>query len=114
MRPKHPERYTTAKQIFKHLLSIYKDANKLKNAKKDFRDLIMHKYTNYQTFETEFLHLAGEAEIPTANYKNKFMDKLLFDLQKMVAAKHAEDGIFIEFRKIITQSAHTLKTINKA
>jgi hypothetical protein len=114
MRPEHPKQYTIAEQIFEHLLSIYKDANKLKNAKKDFCNLMMHKYTDYQTFETEFLHLAGEAEIPTANYKDKFMDKLLFNLQKMVAAKHAKDRIFIKFRKIVAQSAHTLKTINKA
>jgi hypothetical protein len=75
---------------------------------------MMYKCADYQTFETEFLHLAGEAEIPTANYKDEFMDKLMFDLQKMVAAKHAEDRIFMEFCKIVVQSAHTLKTINKA
>jgi hypothetical protein len=114
MRPKHPERYITAEQIFEYLLSIYKDANKLKNTKKNFRNLIIYKCADYQIFKTKFLHLAGEAEIPTANYKNEFMDKLLFDLQKMVATKHAKDRIFIEFCKIVAQSAYTLKMINKA
>jgi hypothetical protein len=38
----------------------------------------------------------------------------LFDLQKMIAVKHAEDGTFIEFHKVIVQAAHTLKTIDKA
>jgi hypothetical protein len=61
----------------------------------------MHKYTNYQTFETKFLHLASEAEILTANYKNKFIDKLIFNLQKIITAKHAKNRIFIEFHKII-------------
>jgi hypothetical protein len=73
----------------------------LKNAKKDFCNLIIHKYADYQTFKTKFLHLASKAEIPTANYKNKFIDKLLFNLQKIVAAKHIKDRIFIEFRKIV-------------
>jgi hypothetical protein len=61
----------------------------------------MYKYADYQTFETKFLYLASEAEIPTANYKNKFIDKLSFDLQKIVAAKYAKDRIFIKFRKIV-------------
>jgi hypothetical protein len=114
MRPEHPEHYSTAEQIFEYLSSIYKDANKSKNAKKDFRDLIIHKCIDYQTFKTKFLHLAGKAEIHTADYKDKFISKLLFNLQKIVAVKHAKDRTFIEFCKVVVQAAHTLKTIDKA
>jgi hypothetical protein len=47
MRPEHSKQYTTAKQIFEYLLNIYKNANKLKNIKKNFCNFIMHKYANY-------------------------------------------------------------------
>src|SRR5262245_53596785 len=41
MRPEHPEHYVLAEDVFEHLSSIYVDANKLQNAKTDFRRLVM-------------------------------------------------------------------------
>ncbi|KGM91419.1 uncharacterized protein PADG_12491 [Paracoccidioides brasiliensis Pb18] len=112
MEEDHPERYQTAEEIFEHLKSIYEDANKLQNAKSDYRKLIMRNGDNYHEFVTKFLHLAGEAKIARGDYKTDFNDKLSFDLQKMVAVANATTDTYAEFQKICVQAAHTLQTIN--
>ncbi|EEH17366.1 hypothetical protein PABG_07362 [Paracoccidioides brasiliensis Pb03] len=112
MEEDHPERYQTAEEIFEHLKSIYEDANKLQNAKSDYRKLIMRNGDNYHEFVTKFLHLAGEAKIAKEDYKTDFNDKLSFDLQRTVAVANATTNTYAEFQKICAQAAHTLQTIN--
>ncbi|KAL1971411.1 hypothetical protein VTN31DRAFT_2343 [Thermomyces dupontii] len=68
MRDDHPERYQTAEEIFEHLSSIYVDPNKLQIAKDEYRDLVMRNGDDSHAFLTKFLHLAGEAQIPTSDY----------------------------------------------
>ena len=59
---------TTAEEMLKHLETISQDANKEANAKREFRKLNMRATDKFQDFLTNFLHLAGEAQIPATMY----------------------------------------------
>jgi hypothetical protein len=80
MRKNHPEYYITVKEMFKHLLSIYKNTNKLQQAKNNYRKLVIKNNNNYYSFLTEFLYLAEEAQVAKGDYKSNFMHKLSFKL----------------------------------
>jgi hypothetical protein len=54
--------------MLKHLEKISQDANKEANAKREFRKLNMRATDKFQDFLTNFLHLAGEAQIPATMY----------------------------------------------
>ncbi|EEH44962.2 uncharacterized protein PADG_08611 [Paracoccidioides brasiliensis Pb18] len=112
MKENHPEQYQTAEEIFEHLKSIYKNANKLQNAKSDYHKLIMCNENNYHEFITKFLHLADEVKIVKEDYKTDFNDKLFFDLQRTVTVVNAIINTYAEFQKICAQTAHILQTIN--
>ena len=56
---------TTAEEMLKHLETISQDAN---NAKREFRKLNMRATDKFQDFLTNFLHLAGEAQISATMY----------------------------------------------
>ena len=53
--------YTTYEEVLEHLQSIYKDPNRLFNAKNDFRKLFMKPSQAFHDFHTHFLHLSGQA-----------------------------------------------------
>lgn len=114
MRDDHPERYQTAEEIFEHLSSIYVDPNKLQIAKDEYRDLVMRNGDDSHAFLTKFLHLAGEAQIPTSDYRPDLLRKPSPSLKRMVAASFATTKTFKEFQDICSQSAHVLKGIESA
>ncbi|MGH7239444.1 MAG: hypothetical protein ACREHG_05175, partial [Candidatus Saccharimonadales bacterium] len=111
LRKGHPEQYQTAEEVFTHLKEIYEDPNKLENAKKEFRALIMKNGMNYHDFLTSFLHLAGEAQISKTDIRSEFRSKLSFELQKMVALAYANTTTFQEFQRQCSIAAHTLSDI---
>ena len=47
-----------------YLSSIYEDALKVQNAWFDYRSLMMKTTETFSSFQTRFLHLAGQARIP--------------------------------------------------
>lgn len=94
MREDYPEKYLTADEVFEHLKEIYENSNKLLNAKNEYRCLVMRNNDDYHEFVTKFLHLVGEVEVSTEDYKHDFMDKLSHDMQKSVAAVHVTTKTF--------------------
>jgi hypothetical protein len=75
--------YTTAEEMLKHLETIFQDANKEANAKREFRKLNMRATDKFQDFLTDFLHLAGEAQIPATMYKDELYQRVTWKLQEM-------------------------------
>jgi hypothetical protein len=86
---------------------VYKDPDKLQNAKSDFRKLFIKNSSDFQTFRTEFLHLASEAKIPREDYVQEFFGKLFFKMKSHVAA-HKTSKLFKEFEAICNSVALTL------
>ena len=76
------DKFETADEIFEYLELIYLDLNRLRNAKNEFRRLIIRKGDTYHGFLIKFLHLTGEAQISRDEYKDKLNNKFAFDLRK--------------------------------
>ena len=89
------DRFTTANEMFGHLTTIYRDPNKLQNAKYDFKRLVMKKNDKFHDFLTKFLHLAGEAKVPKSEYKFELNSKLSFDLRRAVITNFISESTFI-------------------
>jgi hypothetical protein len=62
--------------MIQHLAAIYVNPNKVRDAKYNYNRLIMKPYQPFVKFQTQFLHLAGEAQIPAENLQLDLYDKL--------------------------------------
>jgi hypothetical protein len=106
MKPDHPEAYQTAQEMFDHLAEVYEDHNKVAKDKDKFRKLMMRNGDDFQTFRTEFLHLAGETKLAKNDWNDEFFRKLSFQMQPLVATK--KNGTFKELEKACFDVAPTL------
>ena len=68
--------YEDSTGILKHLDEIFGDPNRLINAKRGYRELLMKPGNEFNTFLSEFLHLADEAGVPLTSRKEDFYQKL--------------------------------------
>ena len=74
--------FTSEQEMVSHLSSIYKDPFKTQNARLDYRSLMMKATKTFSAFQTRFLHLAGQAQIPAEDLLPDLFDKLTLDLQR--------------------------------
>jgi hypothetical protein len=79
-----PIRFTTVREMLQHLASIYVNPNKVRDAQYEFRRLRMQATQAFSEFQTTFLHLAGEGQVPRSSYRLDLFDKLPSYLQKML------------------------------
>lgn len=79
-----PVRFTTVREMLQHLASIYVNPNKVRDAQYEFHRLRMQTTQTFSEFQTTFLHLAGEGQVPRSNYRLDLYDKLPPYLQKML------------------------------
>src|SRR5438045_8405757 len=71
--------------MVQHLATIYINPNKVRNAKYDYNHLIMRTGQTFAEFQTQFLHLAGKAQIPRESLHLDLYDKLTTPLQEKLA-----------------------------
>ena len=71
--------------MIKHLASIYKDPFQVRNARRDYRKLMMRSTETFTDFYTRFLHLASEGQIPDEDLRLDLYDKLTLELQRAIA-----------------------------
>ena len=71
-----PIRFATAQEMIQHLATIYVNPNKVRDAKYDYNRLTMKTSQTFVDFQTQFLHLAGEAQIPAASLRLDLYDRL--------------------------------------
>jgi Zinc knuckle len=76
--------FESAEDMIQHLASIYEDPFKVQNARLDYKALMMKPSEKFTEFQTKFLHLAGQAQIPEADLMPDLFDKLTLDLQRAV------------------------------
>jgi len=79
-----PFRFTSFREMLGHLASIYVNPNKVRDAQYEYRRLRMEIGQTFSTFQTKFLHLAGEGQIPQSSYRLDLFDKLPAYLQRML------------------------------
>jgi hypothetical protein len=80
LRPRYddesPVRFTSAQEMIQHLAAIYVNPNKVRDARYNYNRLMMKPSQPFVEFQTQFLHLAGEAQIPAENLQLDLYDKL--------------------------------------
>jgi hypothetical protein len=79
-----PIRFISFREMLQHLASIYINPNKVRDAQYEYRRLRMETGQSFATFQTKFLHLAGEGQTPRASYRLDLFDKLPVHLQRML------------------------------
>ena len=78
-------RFTTAQEMIQHLAAIYVNPNKVRDARYDYNRLMMKPGQPFVEFQTQFLHLAGEAQTPAENLRLDLYDKLTTQMQEKLA-----------------------------
>ena len=80
-----PVRFTSVDEMIRHLAAIYVNPNKVRDARYDYNRLMMKPNQPFAEFQTQFLHLAGEGQVPLENYRLDLYDKLTIRLQEKIA-----------------------------
>jgi Zinc knuckle len=80
-----PFRFVSATEMIQHLTSIFVNPNKVRDARYDYNKLVMRTGQAFTEFQTTFLHLAGEAQIPSTSLRLDLYDKLTIQLQTPIA-----------------------------
>ena len=79
-----PVRFTSTKETFQHLAAIYVNPNKVRDAQFEYHRLRMQATQTFSEFQTTFLHLAGEGQVPKPSLRLDLYDKLPPHLQRML------------------------------
>jgi hypothetical protein len=82
-----PMRFATAQEMIQHLATIYVNPNRVRDAKYDYNRLTMKTSQTFVEFQTQFLHLAGKAQIPAESLRLDLFDRLTTQLQEKLAAQ---------------------------
>jgi hypothetical protein len=80
-----PTRFTTVAEMIQHLASIYVNPNKVRDARYSYSKLVMRTGQPFAEFQTTFLHLAGEGQVPADSLRLDLYDKLTTPLQERLA-----------------------------
>jgi hypothetical protein len=100
LRPRYDDesqvRFTTAQEMIQHLAAIYVNPNKVRDARYDYNRLMMKPSQPFVEFQTQFLHLAGEAQTPAENLRLDLYDKLTTQLQEKLAVHLRTLDTFVE------------------
>jgi hypothetical protein len=78
------EPFLSEEEMIDHLSSIYEDPFRVQNARLGYKSLNMKTTETFSAFQTRFLHLAGQAQIPQEDLLPDLFDKLTLDLQRAV------------------------------
>jgi hypothetical protein len=91
LQPRYSEtsqlRSTSVQEMYQHLETIFVNPNKVRDAQFDYNRLTMKPSQTFVEFQTEFLYLAGEAEIPAQSLRLDLYDRLTTQLQEKLAAQ---------------------------
>jgi hypothetical protein len=89
LQPRYDEdsqtRFTSAKEMLTYLASIYVNPNAVRDARHEYNALAMKPSQPFSEFQTQFLHLAGQAEIPRESLRMDLYDRVTTALQRGIA-----------------------------
>jgi hypothetical protein len=78
-------RFKSATEMIQHLAAIYVNPNKTRDARYAYGRLMIKANQPFAEFQTTFLHLAGEGEVPADNLHIDLYNKLTTSLQERLA-----------------------------
>ena len=97
--------------MIQHLAARYVNPNKVRDARYDYNRLMMKPSQPFIEFQTQFLHLAGEAQIPEDNLCLDLYDKLTTWMQEKLAVQLRTLDTFTELSACCLSLDSELKRI---
>lgn len=89
LQPRYDEdsqtRFVSAREMLAYLASIYVNPNAVRDARHDYNSLTMKHGQLFSEFQTQFLHLAGQAQVPQESWRMDLYDRVTTTLQKGIA-----------------------------
>ncbi|PMD26102.1 hypothetical protein NA56DRAFT_336499 [Hyaloscypha hepaticicola] len=89
LQPRYDEdsqtRFIIAKEMLDYLASIYINPNAIREARHDYNSLLMKPSQSFSEFQTQFLYLAGKAQVPRESLRIDLYDRVTTALQKGIA-----------------------------
>ena len=100
LRPRYIEgaanRFLSEEEMISYLTSVYEDPFKIQNARLEYKSLMMKVSETFLAFQTRFLYLAGQAQVPTEDQMPDMFDKLTLDLQRAALPFYTSAGTLQE------------------
>ena len=109
--PRAVNPFQTANSMVIHLDSILEDPFQVKNARRDYRKLMMRSTETFTDFYTQFLHLAGEGQIPDEDLRPDLYDKLTLELQRAIAPMEGTLDTLEDLQKAVLRLDQNLRQI---
>ena len=78
-------RFVSAMEMVQLLASVFVNPNLVRDARYDYSRLVMAAGQPFTEFQTQFLHLAGQAQTPAEDLRLDLYDKLTTQLQRGIA-----------------------------
>ena len=78
-------RFVSATEMLQLLATIFVNPNQVRDARYDYSCLRMTARQSFAKFQTQFLHLASQAQIPAEDLRLDLYDKLTTQLQRGIA-----------------------------
>jgi Zinc knuckle. len=88
----NPQAYTTVIELYKHMVELWSNPNKQKDARALFRKLTMDKTEKFQDFYAEFTRLVAEGHISQQDLKDELNTKLWWKLQEAVMVYYNDNS----------------------
>ncbi|EED18927.1 retrotransposon polyprotein, putative [Talaromyces stipitatus ATCC 10500] len=111
LRDDAPDPFIDADDMIEHLDTIYLDANRVSNAKMDFRNLTQGK-TRFQTFLSKFALLALDSGLSRSEWKEELYYKMNTEMKRAVMRESNDSTMsYEEFVKFCTMQANRLEQI---
>jgi hypothetical protein len=89
LQPRYDEdaqtRFVSAREMLEYLASIYVNPNAVRDARHEYNSLTMKPSQSFSEFQTQFLHLASQAQVPQESWRIDLYDRVTTTLQKGIA-----------------------------
>jgi hypothetical protein len=94
-----PTRFASSVEMINYLAAIYTNPNEVRDARYEYGRLTMKTNQTFNEFQTIFLQLAGQAQIPQASLQMDMYDRLTTPLQRSIAPTLSEIDSFTQLCK---------------
>jgi hypothetical protein len=113
IRPGCSNPYTDGDDVFEHLKQAFNNPNRVIEANQQFRNLFMKSSDKFHDFLSEFVYLAGEAEISEDDWRDELHYRLIPKLQELtIPAINDPEGTFEQFTSYCSTTANRLEITN--
>jgi hypothetical protein len=102
--------YDTVQEMFDDLIHAFRNPHRQQEAQAKLRNLRMKIGEDFHGFLAEFLHLAGEAELPRSQYKAEFDQRLTRKVRELCIAFRGPSKTFEEY---CTQAGSVVQSLNE-